>query len=214
MTYPILPVLGLTLSFTAMAGSLMAIPNYLPEREANNLDNIDITSLWTSHPVSVDPSKQSFERLPALVVRLPESADLNPGIDNIVASSVEPSRQLARTDVIDNGEISNVDVSSIYQADTKVAAWCADRYRSYRASDNTYQPYSGGRRQCEPPFTSSHHVAATAVVVQQASDIGEIGYSGDGHAEWCLSRYRSYNPDNNTFRAFSGEIRSCVSPYI
>ncbi|WEZ85389.1 BA14K family protein (plasmid) [Rhizobium sp. 32-5/1] len=214
MTYPILPVLALTLSLTAIAGSLMAVPNHLPEPEVNELDNIDITSLWTSHPVSVDPSKQSFERLPALVVKLPESADLNPGLDNIVASSIEPSSQMVRSDLIDDGELSSVDLSSIYQADTQAAAWCANRYRSYRASDNTYQPYSGGRRQCEPPFSSSVHETATADVVQQTSDIAEIGYSGDSHAEWCLSRYRSYNPNDNTFRAFSGEIRSCVSPYI
>lgn len=213
MTHPLLPMLGITLSLTAIAGSVMAIPNYLPERKANKLDNIDITSLWTSHPVSVDPSKQSFERLPALVVKLPESAEINPGIDYIVASSVQSSRQLVRTDVIGDSERSSVD-SSIYQADPEVAAWCADRYRSYRASDNTYQPYSGGRRQCEPPFTSLVHETVTAEAVQQEADIGEIGYFGDGHAEWCLSQYRSYNPDNNTFRAFSGEIRSCVSPYI
>lgn len=212
MTYPILPVLGLTLSLTALTGSIMAI--HVPEREAHILDNIDITSLWTSDPVSVDPSQQSFERLPAIVVTLPKSADLNPGIDNIVASSIEASSQLVRSDVINDGEASSVDLRSIFQADTEVAAWCADRYRSYRASDNTYQPYSGGRRQCEPPFSSSVHEPATADVVQQTSDVAEIGYPGDDHAEWCLSRYRSYNPDDNTFRAFSGEIRSCVSPYI
>jgi hypothetical protein len=28
------------------------------------------------------------------------------------------------------------------------ASWCASRYRTYRASDNTYQPTSGPRRQC------------------------------------------------------------------
>jgi hypothetical protein len=26
--------------------------------------------------------------------------------------------------------------------------WCYDRYRSYRASDNTFQPYNGPRQQC------------------------------------------------------------------
>jgi hypothetical protein len=26
--------------------------------------------------------------------------------------------------------------------------WCYDHYRSYRAYDNTYQPYSGPRREC------------------------------------------------------------------
>ncbi|MBB3612312.1 hypothetical protein FHX11_005281 [Rhizobium sp. BK602] len=29
--------------------------------------------------------------------------------------------------------------------------WCANRYRSYRVSDNTYQPTSGPRRQCVSP---------------------------------------------------------------
>jgi hypothetical protein len=30
--------------------------------------------------------------------------------------------------------------------------WCYNRYRSYRASDNTYQPYHGPRRQCISPY--------------------------------------------------------------
>lgn len=30
--------------------------------------------------------------------------------------------------------------------------WCYDRYRSYRASDNSYQPYNGPRRQCRSPY--------------------------------------------------------------
>ncbi len=31
-------------------------------------------------------------------------------------------------------------------------SWCYNRYRSYRAYDNTYQPYNGSRRQCVSPF--------------------------------------------------------------
>jgi hypothetical protein len=31
--------------------------------------------------------------------------------------------------------------------------WCYDRYRSYRAYDNTFQPYSGPRRQCWSPYS-------------------------------------------------------------
>lgn len=30
-------------------------------------------------------------------------------------------------------------------------SWCASRYKTYRASDNTYQPTSGPRRQCVSP---------------------------------------------------------------
>jgi len=31
-------------------------------------------------------------------------------------------------------------------------SWCYDRYRSYRASDNTFQPYNGARQQCYSPY--------------------------------------------------------------
>ena len=30
--------------------------------------------------------------------------------------------------------------------------WCYNRYRSYRHSDNTFQPYHGRRRQCRSPY--------------------------------------------------------------
>lgn len=32
-------------------------------------------------------------------------------------------------------------------------SWCYDRWRSYRASDNTYQPYNGPRRACVSPYS-------------------------------------------------------------
>lgn len=31
--------------------------------------------------------------------------------------------------------------------------WCYNRYRSYRAWDNTFQPYNGPRQQCWSPFS-------------------------------------------------------------
>lgn len=31
------------------------------------------------------------------------------------------------------------------------ARWCNNRYNSYRVEDNTYQPFSGGRKQCNSP---------------------------------------------------------------
>ncbi|ESY76006.1 BA14K family protein [Mesorhizobium sp. M1050] len=31
--------------------------------------------------------------------------------------------------------------------------WCYNRYRSYRAYDNTFQPYSGPRQQCYSPYS-------------------------------------------------------------
>ena len=31
--------------------------------------------------------------------------------------------------------------------------WCYNRYRSYRAADNTFQPYNGPRQQCYSPYS-------------------------------------------------------------
>ncbi|WP_299816592.1 BA14K family protein [uncultured Roseibium sp.] len=31
-------------------------------------------------------------------------------------------------------------------------AWCSDRYRSYRAQNNTFQPFKGQRRLCSSPY--------------------------------------------------------------
>jgi len=40
-------------------------------------------------------------------------------------------------------------------------------------------------------------------------------YGGWGrrHVEWCFNHYRSYNPRNNTWVSYSGEVRQCISPY-
>jgi hypothetical protein len=37
------------------------------------------------------------------------------------------------------------------------------------------------------------------------------GYNA--HARWCMSRYASYNPRTNTFLAYDGYYKRCVSPY-
>lgn len=33
------------------------------------------------------------------------------------------------------------------------------------------------------------------------------------HVNWCLSRYRSYNPATNRFLTYRGVYRACYSPY-
>ena len=36
---------------------------------------------------------------------------------------------------------------------------------------------------------------------------------GSSHVQWCLNRYRSYNPRTNTWVSYSGQVRQCVGPY-
>ena len=42
----------------------------------------------------------------------------------------------------------------IYRGEASSAhvRWCYNRYRSYRAWDNTFQPYNGPRQQCWSPY--------------------------------------------------------------
>lgn len=39
-----------------------------------------------------------------------------------------------------------------YYAGNSHTSWCYNRYRSYRAYDNTYQPNYGSRRACVSPY--------------------------------------------------------------
>jgi hypothetical protein len=41
----------------------------------------------------------------------------------------------------------------IYRSSNAHVQWCYDRYRSYRAWDNTFQPYHGPRQQCWSPYS-------------------------------------------------------------
>ncbi len=46
------------------------------------------------------------------------------------------------------GAIIGGAIANSYHGGNAHVRWCYDHYRSYRASDNTYQPYHGPRREC------------------------------------------------------------------
>lgn len=54
------------------------------------------------------------------------------------------------TGAIISGAIAN-DRPPVYRGNAHVQ-YCYNRYRSYRASDNTFQPYNGPRQQCISPY--------------------------------------------------------------
>ena len=55
------------------------------------------------------------------------------------------------TGALITGAIVNSENNRVYRGNSHVQ-WCYDRYRSYRASDNTFQPYNGPRQQCVSPY--------------------------------------------------------------
>jgi hypothetical protein len=50
------------------------------------------------------------------------------------------------------GAIANSQPRVVVRGGDAHTQWCYNRYRSYRAYDNTFQPYSGPRQQCYSPY--------------------------------------------------------------
>lgn len=64
---------------------------------------------------------------------------------------------------------------------------------------------------------SSHRRRAPDVVyVEPRRVYREPAYvrgGGSAHVNWCLSRYRSYQPRSNTYVSYGGRVKQCYSPY-
>jgi hypothetical protein len=56
------------------------------------------------------------------------------------------------TGALITGAIINNNQNRVYRGGDAHVEWCYDRYRSYRAWDNTFQPNYGPRRQCNSPY--------------------------------------------------------------
>ena len=111
--------------------------------------------------------------------------------------------------------------------------WCSRRYRSYDVGDNSYTPYSGGRRPCVSPYSGEIAPAARdlapaaedpqpsagdAVLYAGQADgpsspsvewvsVAESGFASPDHVAECFSRYRSYRPEDNTYQPYGGGPR-------
>ena len=57
---------------------------------------------------------------------------------------------------------------------------------------------------------------AGSATAQDPSGLSAVGLSPARtaeHASWCTSHYRSYEPSSDTYRSYSGERRTCMSPF-
>lgn len=55
------------------------------------------------------------------------------------------------TGALITGAIVNSENNRVHEGNAHVQ-WCYDHYRSYRASDNTFQPNYGPRQECRSPY--------------------------------------------------------------
>ena len=98
--------------------------------------------------------------------------------------------------------------------------WCSERYRSYRPEDNSYRSYSGSQRECVSPFdkTSSAREDEEDEYADTGMDRNHVGYAVKDvqepanyptprHIASCFARYRSYNPEDNSYQPYRGRSR-------
>lgn len=170
--------------------------HYTPHKFAN----IN-ASIWTSTPMRVDRSAQAFTREPGLApVQIASS-------DNI---GKDTSETLGAR-IIQTSVTTDIQQPATAAAEPNLASACQARYRSYRESDNTYQPFNGGpRRQCELTAQSAN----VGMTVNDTSSTVAQNPEQD-HATWCEARYSSYRIADDTYQPLGGgERRRCASPMI
>lgn len=82
-------------------------------------------------------------------------------------------------------------------------------YRGYRERRRGYRRHNGYWFPLAA-FAAGALIAGAAANSARAAPPVVVS---NPHVDWCLSRYRSYNPYDNTFQPFNGPRRYCRSPF-
>ncbi|WP_274628628.1 BA14K family protein [Arvimicrobium flavum] len=189
-----------------------------PARQAE--PTAGIADVWTGKPRVVDVKAQDFERVAAIQPTVEQGAATQAAANGTTAESERPSVDAVTTASVRLPAEESEPASQFSDAHM---AWCSSRYRSYRASDNSYRPYSGGRRTCTSPFSEEGVSAPLSSPEDEFADYEEasspvlLQYAADGmesrvdlpadHVSYCFSRYRSYRPSDNTYQPYGGGPR-------
>jgi hypothetical protein len=83
---------------------------------------------------------------------------------------------------------------------------CETAYRSFRASDCTYQPYDGSRRFCDkgtPPAVSTAQTTLGAMTSARAQ-------ASSCNVQACAAAYQSFNPADCTYQPYDGPRQLCT----
>lgn len=195
--------LAVVMLMTGAVGATMFFRSE-PER-ALSAQSADF-EVWTSKPAKIDALKQNFARLPARVVSLSGTST-----DTVSPELIDASQSSDRP-----ADTATEKLEGAAKVSAAHIAWCADRFRSYRAYDNTYTSYRGVKRQCQSPYGLETAKPASPTETDQpiieASLVAEYQPVVGArlpmeHVRSCLSRYRSYRPEDNSYQPFNGGPR-------
>ena len=188
----IAPILATASFATIVVCSLAAASSLTAPYTPHQFKHVD-ASIWSDTPVHVDQKAQSLERLAAVTPISPPNQ----------AFTIRDPLDVQKPPLVQDETASSSAIASNVVA-------CQERYRSYRAEDNTYQPLDGGpRKQCAIGASE----AAVATAKEKVPPEGVADNVPADHSNWCSSRYSSYDPSNDTYQPFGGGARrQCMSP--
>jgi hypothetical protein len=163
----------------------------MAKSDTPHLTSISTPDLWTETPVKVDPSKQTYERLPPVLstyaVNTPKiTRESRPQVASVMPTQDQPV-----------GSRDHVD-------------WCAAKYHSFNPETNSYRSFSGDIRTCVSPFDGAAEAAAP-----MPQDQGQTTEAvAPSIASWCATRYQSYRAEDNTYQPYDGPRRTCEGPRV
>ena len=149
-------------SAIALFSARVAVASLVSEQsETSTLAQIHGHVLWAAKPRRIDPSAQSLERLPPRYSTYAANEHLMRKYAN-VRELGETAKKVQRAVAPEASLIEEKSASGAAAINLAAQNWCADHYRSYDASNNTYTAFSGQVRLCKSPFSV---VAQNAVTV-------------------------------------------------
>ena len=145
------------------------------------------------------------------VRRIPIRSNVNRGdLDEAAAPSTAPIGEIDATATASVGstrEMADGQSSNVPQANAAAhLKWCSANYRSYRPETNSYTAYSGEVRPCASPFMTAEETTSGDSEEQLHVTNEDRALSAE-HIQDCLSRYRSYQPEDNTYQPYGGGPR-------
>ena len=193
---------------TFAGGALAAVFFINAEPSEDRKFEMNTVGLWSNEPVTVKAAPKNLERLPAraapptpFVLAEPPSGDFyrdhGPESVDPMTTATVPAAPEAEMEAEPDTDLGN----------TAHVEWCLSRFRSYRPEDNTYTSYSGGRRACISPYSSTTSEEPVEYVEAAVTFEEPSGYLADDHVQSCFARYRSYRPEDNTYQPYGGGPR-------
>lgn len=171
------------LSFVSLVYGAASLRTYGDTHEFQHLGN----PLWTFEPTYVSRGNQKLDQVMASAAS---------STDGAVQQAAAPA-PMADDAALDTAHVD----------------WCLMRYRSYRAEDNTYQPYSGPRQDCVSPYVGASGGSPAVVVNTAGGQITTGEAASVDVAAWCQAQYRSYRVSDNTYQPYDGPRRACVPDF-